>query len=143
MTTIRTICLLIFCMALNYNLKAQQPMVNFAYDGAGNRTARYISVIKATEVDSLSLKARIGLATSELQVNVFPNPTYGIINIEINRTESIPIDYVLFDQQAKLIMKGQLINNTETINLIHLETGVYYFRLNNTEKELVFKIIKQ
>jgi len=143
MKAIRTISLILLCLATFFNLQAQQPIVNFEYDDAGNRTGRYVTVVKSTEADSLFFEAELNLTTSGLQAKVYPNPTYGIINIEIDGAESIPVNYTLTDQQARLIMEGRLLSNAETISLLSLEPGVYFLRLHNTERKLVYKIIKQ
>lgn len=143
MKTVKIISMLFFVTVLAVHLKAQQTVV-FEYDAAGNRTQRYqAKKEKSLEADLLHFENPLPEINTELQAKVYPNPTSGILNIEINLSETLPVNITLVDQQAKQVLKSGISENAETLNLTHLQPGTYFLRLHNTEKKLVYKIIKQ
>lgn len=143
MKAFKIISTLFFITALSVNLKAQET-VFFDYDAAGNRTHRYLAKKeKSLEADLLHFENPLPEINTELQAKLYPNPTYGILNIEIDNAEAMPVIITLVDQQAKQVLQSEVSDNAETLNLTHLAPGTYFLRLHNTEKKLVYKIIKQ
>lgn len=143
MKAIKIISLMFFIMVLVFNIKAQQTIV-FEYDAAGNREQRYLQAKeKNLEADLLHFENPLPEINTELQAKVYPNPTYGILNIEINHAEAMPVTITLVDQQAKQVLQSEVSENAETLNLTHLAPGTYFLRLHNAKKKIVYKIIKQ
>jgi len=143
MKDFKIISILFLVTVLSVNLKAQETVV-FEYDAAGNREHRYLQAKeKSLEADLLHFEDPLPEIKTELQAKVYPNPTYGILNIEINNVETMPVTITLVDQQAKKLLQSELSENAETLNLTHLAPGTYFLRLHNTEKKLVYQIIKQ
>lgn len=143
MKTIKIINLLFFITVMAFNIKAQETVI-FEYDAAGNRTHRYLVVKeKNLEADLFHFQNPLPEINTELQAKVYPNPVSGILNIEINLAEMLPVTITLVNQQAKQVLKSKISNNIEKLDLTHLQSGIYFLRLHNTEKKLVYKIIKQ
>jgi hypothetical protein len=80
---------------------------------------------------------------SELEAVVYPNPTSGLITIEVAVSADNPITYVVADQNGKLIETGQFSQSSYPINLSNQQTGIYYLRLNDRHGKVTYKIIKQ
>jgi hypothetical protein len=75
-------------------------------------------------------------------INVYPNPTQHIINVEYFESEKG--NYKLIDCTGKIILEGVLQqNNTATISLNEYATGIYNLIIYNTSESINFKIIKQ
>jgi len=143
MKTLKHTLLATFCFLAVFSLKAQETVV-FEYDEAGNRILRSLQAKeKSLEADLLHFENPLPEINTELQAKVYPNPTYGILNIEINNAETMPVSITLVDQQARQVLKSKISENAETLSLAHLQPGTYFLRLHNTEKKLVYKIIKQ
>ena len=143
MKTLKHTLLAALCFFVALSLKAQET-VFFEYDNAGNRILRTLQTKEKTlEADLLHFENPLPEINTELQAKVYPNPTHGILNIEINLTETLPVSITLVDQQARQVLKAEISENTETLNLTSLRPGTYFLRLHNTEKKLVYKIIKQ
>ena len=143
MKTLKHTLLAVLCFFAVLSLKAQET-VFFGYDDAGNRILRSLQAKEKTlEADMLHFENPLPEINTELQAKVYPNPTHGILNIEINNTEALPVTITLIDRQAKQVLQREVSENAETLNLAHLAPGTYFLRLHNTEKKLVYKIIKQ
>jgi len=61
-------------------------------------------------------------------IKIFPNPTSGIVNIEME--ESIDVRLELFDIQGKNL----LIQNTTSMDLTHFQNGLYILRLSTPDE---------
>jgi ketopantoate reductase len=122
---------------------AQQEKVVFQYDDSGNRISRHLEVQKSAEADSLFIDEMLLYSESELEAVVYPNPTSGLITIEVAVSADNPITYVVADQNGKLIETGQFSQSSYPINLSNQQTGIYYLRLNDRHGKVTYKIIKQ
>ena len=71
-------------------------------------------------------------------LNIYPNPTNGILNIELehNGTYFVQVNDIL----GKVITERNISSNT-TINLQGLEKGVYFVTISNDEKTNTTKVI--
>jgi len=146
-TLIKIITIIGFAMVFS-NLPAQQAIVSFEYDDAGNRTHRSISTIKATETEIENLTDFIVPTPAdndnadELNATVYPNPTYGIINIEVDENESETVAYKLYDQNGKWIDLGNSFDpyfptKTKTdihYQYVHLPLSIKYYFSDNALK---------
>lgn len=147
-TLIKSITIIGFAMVFS-NLIAQQAIVSFEYDDAGNRTQRSISTIKATETEIENLTDFIvpipadNVVAGELNATIYPNPTYGIINIEVDVNESETITYMLYDQTGKWIEQGQIAGYRKELSLESRQPGVYFIMLAGQTKRVTYKIVKQ
>lgn len=72
------------------------------------------------------------LSNDDLQINglnIFPNPSFGDINIRLNPKTNTDIQVTLFDLQGRVIIKKPYNNNSlnfnEKLNVRNLSTGVY------------------
>jgi hypothetical protein len=81
---------------------------------------------------------------SVLEIGLYPNPTNGILNVNIPSELSENTSIEVFDGLGKLVMKENLSNDLNTINLSKLEDGIYFFKIINNDKALkVGKVVKQ
>ncbi len=96
-------------------------------------------VQKAFEVYIVGL----GEGVLELDVEIYPNPTSGILTLSSTVAVSQKINYSVYDQMGKLIERKELISQNTQIDLSALETGLYFIYLSNDIiGEKIFKIIK-
>ena len=56
--------------------------------------------------------------------NVYPNPSQGIINIDIGELQDL--NYQLFDSFGREIKNGLLLGGDFSISIENLENGFYY-----------------
>jgi hypothetical protein len=145
MKTVRYILPLLVWFFLPATLSAQQT-VEFEYDAAGNRELRHLSTKKMTdaEVDSLFKAETIhDKITGDKLIRVYPNPTYGIINVEFMEIIEGQTVYFITDQNGRQVMTGKTNSLSNTIDITHQSRGVYYLVIKAPEIYQVYKIIKQ
>ena len=76
-------------------------------------------------------------------VNVFPNPTDGIFNVEILSDDDLFLLEVL-DASGKVVYQTQRSQNQNVLDLSPFEDGLYMLRISNSElsKSSTIRIIK-
>ena len=73
--------------------------------------------------------------------NVYPNPTKNSITVE--GLDNSDINYEIYDITGKVVMPKALLSATEkTINLSHLNSGVYFAHLTANNSTYIHKVIK-
>ena len=74
-----------------------------------------------------------------LSVHVYPNPTFGILNIET----AVPAKIYLFDLSAKLILSDKIEPGLRTMQLTNTPAGMYVLVCISDEgKKQVFRLEK-
>ncbi len=73
-------------------------------------------------------------------ITLQPNPVIDFININIPH-ESIGSSFILTDNCGKIVLQGNLLDENSSIDLTTIAQGIYYFRLENNDTEII-KVIK-
>ena len=76
----------------------------------------------------------------KLGINVFPNPTIDVINIDSNGKE---LDVQVIDFSGKIIHEEILKGDNKRIDLSKISSGTYFLHIQKEGKQAVFKILKQ
>lgn len=78
------------------------------------------------------------------EINIYPNPTNGILNVSLSSELSGTTSIEVYDGLGKLAIKENLSNDSNSINLSKLEDGIYIFKIINNNKTVkVGKVVKQ
>ncbi|MBI5220033.1 MAG: T9SS type A sorting domain-containing protein [Bacteroidia bacterium] len=165
----RTIFLsIVIVMVLAITGTAQQPYVKYTYDASGNRESRIIVMpsqsarlsnpADTTHVDTLTTAKQEMQPVKEIlsggqTVNIYPNPTKGILAVEVTNTGSSTTSTGSVAAVSGLIEivdlngKQHYINKNfagrDEINFSYEAAGVYFLRLEIDGKREEWKIIKQ
>jgi len=75
-------------------------------------------------------------------LNVYPNPTYGYLTIDITGYEGKPVDMMMYDLRGAQIMTRQITNAQTTLDLVDLKAGVYVIRLEAEGEVVTRKFVK-
>jgi len=75
------------------------------------------------------------------QVNIYPNPSRGILNIELNNSFSYPLQVSLFDQSGRLVNNQNQTDKLEILDFSGVESGLYILEILNEEKVYKQKVI--
>ncbi len=82
------------------------------------------------------------IADIENNFNVFPNPTNGIINIQISKPENQTIQ--ISDITGKILIEKKTVNSKQTnFDLTSFDNGVYFIKIFSKNKISVIKIVKK
>jgi predicted extracellular nuclease len=108
-------------------------------------------LIEASDIDSTvttsgsySIPTAINNINSVIKVAVYPNPSNGKFNVEINNEKAKDMSIEVFNVQGKVVYSTSIYNNKYKgeINISDLAKGIYYLRINdgnnvNTKKLLI------
>ena len=77
-----------------------------------------------------------------ITLSFYPNPTDGILNLEINKIEVQNIRYMILDMNGRIIKEANL-ENERSINLSQLPSATYFVRVVIDGQEFVKQIVKK
>jgi hypothetical protein len=119
----------------------------FFYDETGNCTSRRIIMLSASD-DALRADGSASLfeeqIDTDLQVKIYPNPTEGLLQVEIsgNTDDEVPAILSVFNTGGKQLQIQQAVSNLTLVNLSSYPKGIYILRLLVKDKPTDYKIIK-
>ena len=132
----------------NLQFSADNAIVSYAYDQAGNRISRKIvplnsspANVKKHEEDPAPVPVVEQLG--ERTITIYPNPTKGALGVEITGgNDKDEMRMVLFGPQGTQLQSHKVRSGTTSLNLSSYPTGWYILRVQAGEKMTEFKIIK-
>ena len=79
-----------------------------------------------------------------VKINVYPNPTSEIVNLEFDTPVDGEFLLFLFDSQGKLVKTDQIgvASVSKQINMQGLPAGIYYMKLTKGKLVNVYKVVK-
>jgi lysyl endopeptidase len=118
----------------NYNL--QDDSGNFIINSTGNFDSS--EAVTFNIQDPLSVD-EFGL---DRLVRLYPNPVDDILNVALTSTNE-DLSYSIYNTLGQQVSKGNLkANRTQSINMSHQESGIYFIKLSTPTHRMVRKIIK-
>jgi len=119
---------------------------SYAYDNAGNRTARVITLPLRSAPAPTEAKAAPALSDliAEKEILIYPNPTKGILTVEIKGyTEEMKAEFRLMDMSGKTIIDRKADSSSQTFDLSRQTAGIYLLQIRINSEAVVWKIIKE
>ena len=74
---------------------------------------------------------------------LYPNPARSVITLQSTIEGAVKIDYEIVDVLGKTVIQNQNYNNSFTINVSDLTTGIYFIRLKINNSLVVKKFVKE
>ncbi|WP_291861675.1 T9SS type A sorting domain-containing protein [Marinilabilia sp.] len=133
---------LLFLPAITY---AQS--VTYAYDSSGKRVNRTLIISKST-TGSNTDSTKIGQSNpafdsrDNYEIKIFPNPTYGSINISVNNIGAVEGMIQLCDNKGILLGQYEFLKDI-SINLNHFSSGLYLLKIKIGSQQTIWKILKK
>jgi hypothetical protein len=125
----------------------------YSYDGSGNRVLREKVIrLKSAQLpkDSIALtspESKVKDVFEEIfekkQIAIYPNPTKGMITVEISLSDRDHARIALYDIKGELLFDYQNIVYITAINLSDKTSGTYVMKILINNKPTTWKIIKQ
>jgi subtilisin-like proprotein convertase family protein len=110
-------------------------IVSDPYNGDGGAVTDFSLNICNITPSALSVEENILARTS-----IYPNPTNGVININLPDTVD-NVDLFLYDLQGRQILRKSTNSNQEFINIENFQEGVYLLTIKNDKFETSKKIV--
>ncbi|MDP2339060.1 MAG: T9SS type A sorting domain-containing protein [Bacteroidota bacterium] len=145
----KNICLFIFSIMLlllvSMSGKAQTTYY-FEYDASGNRLTRSILQLKSAGIENKDTLAN-QLKTFEdmignRPVKIYPNPTKGLLKVEIPFTEESSATISVLTMQGALAKKLKVSGTFTEIDMRSQPPGIYLMIISIGELSSEWKIIK-
>lgn len=76
-------------------------------------------------------------------VKLYPNPSNGLVTLELNNVNNEELFVEVYDVIGKLIYKTNITENRTDIDLTQMNAGIYYVSVNNNSSKKVSKIMIQ
>lgn len=107
---------------------------------ADHQTPADDAYFKGMKLDWVPAGVGIDEATETQNINVYPNPTTGIFNVDFNKASKITVvnalGLVVYDQKVEETAAG-----TKSIDLSNFANGVYFIHVFNGDQSSPFKVI--
>jgi len=68
---------------------------------------------------------------ADIKITAFPNPSKGLVNIELSKWDDVEIFLSVYDVLGKSIIKKALSEKRTQLNLSQLNSGIYLFSIDN------------
>ena len=150
----------LICVGNSAVLTASTSATSYTWDSGATTMSITVSptvtttyTVNVTDVTTCSSSAVITVNVSTCtgineqvayNVNVYPNPTTGVLNITLTSELTKNSTLEIYDAIGKLIVTEVLSNELNTFNLSNLSNGIYTFKvLNNANMVKLGKLIKQ
>jgi hypothetical protein len=99
-------------------------------------------VVNFARLDFCSVIPSLGVhENSTTTFSMFPNPTKGIINVKLSDNTQGKTTMSLFDIQGRSIVTKSAGSLNETIDISHLQDGVYMLSVENGNQKTTKKIV--
>lgn len=99
-------------------------------------------VVNFAALDFCTVEPALDIKENNLdRFSVYPNPSKGILNIKLNGNTDGPTNLRLYDIQGRDIMSRNNISEMETLNIEHLQSGVYLLSVENGQQKATKKIV--
>ncbi|MCL9769529.1 S8 family serine peptidase [Flavobacterium sp. HXWNR69] len=110
-------------------------LVEDPYNGDGG-------VITGVSIEICALTASLGTNDNVLSsLQVYPNPSKGVVNIDLAGNVTGDTTYELFDVQGRKVVTKVSSNTFETLNVENLSDGIYMLSIQNGNAKTTKKVV--
>lgn len=95
-----------------------------------------ITILQASALSSTDF-------TTKPNISLYPNPTSNTVSISIEDEDENNSFLQIFDLKGREILLKQLLNNQSVIDISKFDFGIYLFKINSQNKEIIYKVVKQ
>lgn len=131
-------------LSFGWNADAYSQRIEYIYDNAGNRETRQPQII-VQRIDSLENEKNANREKMlENKVIIYPNPTCGILQIDILKVENFN-DYKisLYNSSGKQLQQWPSVSQSNVIDISDYASGIYILQVTCNTDVGNWKIIKQ
>jgi hypothetical protein len=127
------------CLFFGISSYAQNHQINLEYDDAGNRIKRYVITLDGERMANPDQ----AIVFEDESVTIYPNPTRYYFNLEFSKiNDNEQMDYILSDEQGKLIEQGKIEQQKTKFDLSDHRNGIYFLNILRKGKKSTWQIVK-
>lgn len=131
---------LITILILLISITIQSQTITYSYDACGNRISREIILSRSIETSEKSFEEKL----SENTIIIYPNPTEGILKIEIKeRGQTGNQSITVYDSNGGLIRNTAITSSITEIDLSNCANGIYVLIISYNNETSTWKILKK
>ncbi len=79
---------------------------------------------------------------ADFSVDIYPNPSKNVFNIDVNGNMSGKYSVVVYDMQGRSLITSEVSGNKAVISLDNYVSGVYFVKISNENSIITRKIVK-
>lgn len=133
-----------FFIVSSTSIFSQPGPIEYHYDRSGNRVEKNVVLLRMKSDGSEGTNTKSHKELGDYLISVFPNPTKGAIEIEVeNFDPQFDASLSIFSQSGKLILTKEELNPSNLFDLTDNSAGVYFLTIHSKEESNTWKIIKQ
>lgn len=119
--------------------------VTYRYDAAGNRIQRTVTLqTQLQSSPSASDMALMNDIIAEHGIKIYPNPTRGMLSVEINEySDDLNVEYWLSDMSGRIINHQKASSKTAYFDLNKYPAGIYLLKIKVNDETAVWKVVKE
>lgn len=91
---------------------------------------------------NITLTVGINKLLNDEVISVYPNPSYGHLNIKLDAYNGEVVDYMIYDLRGREVMNSQITSSHTMLDLVNLVPGAYVIRLESGDEILTHKFLK-
>ena len=136
----------IFILFLTSAMNVVGQSLTYAYDNAGNRTARAFSMSPAPEQPNAPPPAITSLSDliAGNAVLIYPNPTKGVFSVEIkDYTNKLQVEFRVSDMSGRTVINRRANSGYQTFDISRFAAGIYLLQIRINGESVVWRIIKE
>jgi predicted nucleic acid-binding Zn-ribbon protein len=127
---------------------ATKQVVEFSYDGNGNRIKREVKTITITKPQQVKKDQQEIQPTEdqmgERTIKIFPNPTRGDLNVNVtNLKDGERLIVTIYDINGRPIVNVPITEGNNAVDMNNQAQGIYILHITNGTERLEYKIIKE
>lgn len=144
---------LLILILIPTSIFAQTYEFSYGYDASGNRTSRTFTLKSASisPKESTSIPNELSEAKQEIfedivsdyQIRIYPNPTRGMVSIEIPEFINLSAFILVYGIQGNLIRSVKVKGKSTRIDLSNQPQGIYILKISIGEQSSDWKVIKE
>ncbi|MEA4967235.1 MAG: T9SS type A sorting domain-containing protein [Bacteroidaceae bacterium] len=136
-------CIIVLLLSYSF-IASQTTNVEFNYDADGNMILRKIIVVPSNIKGNPNQDDVISEEIGQQKIKIYPNPTNGIIKLDISEIDDLLNNYCLiYSLNGTLLLKKKISGSLTEIDLSSYETGSYLMDICLGDKTSRWKVIKQ
>lgn len=118
--------------------------VSYGYDATGNRIKREIVMSTYNNIRKAPQKASVSECLSDRTIKIYPNPTKGMLKIEIGGwTETDRGSITIHSTNGAILITRSLTESSMTFDITNYSAGIYLMHIKIGDKGTTWKIIKE